>query len=184
MDVEQGAQGRRHFQRPKKALRSSVVSAVLLRGGCEAGAGARRRLQPLRRRGRPLTWRAVAQVGRLGLVLLLCTWLLGCANLAGSTLSLRLHVHLFEDVVDHAEKHEAAGGAVTDSLAAARAAAVRDAMRHAWGGYYKVRALAACRPRAHRRAAAGCSAASHAEAHAPAPPRRPHSRSTLLARMS
>lgn len=52
-------------------------------------------------------------------------------------LNLNLNVHLFEDVVEQAEKHEAAGGAMHDAISAGRAEAVRDAMRHAWGGYYK-----------------------------------------------
>eukprot|EP00887_Chlorella_sp_A99_P007757 scaffold20.g7757.t1 len=76
-------------------------------------------------------------VGRAGIVLLGMTWVLALANLAGSVVHLSLNVHLFEDVVDAAEKHEAAGAAVKDSIAAGRAEAVRDAMRHAWGGYYK-----------------------------------------------
>ena len=77
------------------------------------------------------------QTGRVGLLLLLATWLLACLNLGGSMLTLSLNVHLFVDVVEKGEKHEAAGGATHDSISAGRAEAVREAMRHAWGGYVK-----------------------------------------------
>ena len=76
-----------------------------------------------------------AQVGRAGLVFLMATWLLACANLSGS---MAKFAFMFEDVVDAAMKHEAEGGSGDANIAVFRAEKVREAMRHAWGGYYKV----------------------------------------------